>query len=315
MISALQDATQQFNTTAIALQNAATGVSTSAQSTVDGLNGQLKALAAVNLGLQRAQTGTSGQSLLLDQRDTLLKQIATGIGVDVKLETDGRATVTIAGSSAMVLVDAAKPQTAYIGLVQANDGRLSLVASGLATATVVSPQSGSLAGLVDVSNTIASRRADLDVIAQKFSDTINNWNTAGVDGNGAPGAALLSNGSSAATIGVATADISKVAAASTDGVANGNALALKNLRTSTGAEARWALLVATNAQAVSTAKAEASATDSQRDGALTDLQATTGVNLDVEAAQLLQYQQAYSASSKIIQVAKETLQDIMNLFT
>lgn len=317
MVSALQDATQQFNTTATALQNAAAGVSTSAQSTVDGLNGQLKALAAVNLGLQRAQAGTSGQSLLLDQRDSLLKQIATGIGVDVKLQGDGSATVSLTGNSSMVLVDAAKPQnTAYVGLLQAADGRLSLVTSGQAASqTALTPQSGALAGLVDVSNTIASRRADLDTIAQKFSDTINTWNSGGVDGNGAVGAALISNGSSAATIGLATTDISRIAAASTDGVANGNALALKNLRTSDGAEARWALLVSTHAQAVSSANAEASATDAQRDGALTDLTTATGVDLDVEAAQLLQYQQAYSASSKIIQVAKETLQDIMNLFS
>jgi len=314
MMGALQDAAQQFNTTAIALEKAATGLTTSAQSTVDGLNVQLKALAAVNLGLQRAQKGTTGQSLLLDQRDTLLKQIAGGIGIDVKLTTDGRATVTVAGSSAMVLVDAAKPQSAFIGMVQATDGRISLVASGFTDPSAISPQSGSLAGLVDASNVIASRRTDLDAIAQKFSDTINNWNSGGVDGNGAPGAALLSGGSSAATMGLVTTDISKIAAASTGGVANGNALALKNLRTSTGPEAGWALLVATNAQSVATAKAEASATDSRRDSALTDLNATTGVNLDGEAAQLLQYQQAYGACSKIIQVAKETLQEIMNLF-
>lgn len=314
MLGALQNATQQFNSTATALKNAADGVSTSTRSTVDALNNQLSALASVNSGLGRAQPGTTGQALLMDQRDTLLKQISTAIGVDVKLEDNGRATVSITGNSKLVLVDATKPQTAYIGVLESSDNRLSLVASGTSDPMAITPQSGALAGLVDVSNTIASRRADLDTIAQKFSDTLNTWNRAGIDGNGAAGADLISNGSSAATIGMATTDISKIAAASTDGVSNGNALVLKNQRTSSGAEARWALLVSTHAQTVSSANAESSATDAQRDGALTDLTAATGVNLDVEAAQLLQYQQAYGAASKIIQVARETLQEVMNLF-
>jgi flagellar hook-associated protein 1 FlgK len=38
------------------------------------------------------------------------------------------------------------------------------------------------------------------------------------------------------------------------------------------------------------------------------------VDLDNEAAELLRFQQAYSASAKIIQAARETLQDILNLF-
>lgn len=313
MLGALQDATRQFNATAKNLQDAADGVATSARTTVDAFNGQLKALSAVNVGLRRASEGTPAQALLMDQRDALLSKIATAAGVDVRLQPNGAADVTLSGSAAIKLVDATKPETAFLGVLQASDGRLSLVASGLTDQTAISPQSGALSGLVDVSNTIASRRADLDAIAQKFSDTINSWNAAGVDGNGAAGANLI-NGTNAATIGMATTDISKIAAASTGGVANGNALALKDQRTSTGAEARWALLISTHAQTVASAKAEASATDAQRDGALAAVDSVSGVDLDVEAAQLLQYQQAYSASSKIIQVARETLQEVMDLF-
>jgi flagellar hook-associated protein 1 FlgK len=44
------------------------------------------------------------------------------------------------------------------------------------------------------------------------------------------------------------------------------------------------------------------------------LDEVTGIDLDVEAAQLLRYQQAYSGSARIIQVAKEMLQDILGLF-
>jgi flagellar hook-associated protein 1 FlgK len=312
VLSALQDAAHQFNETAQSLKNAADGLSTTTLSTVAKLNGQLKALSAVNTGLRQAAPGTSGQAQLMDQRDALLKQISTAVGVNVRLENDGRANVTLAGNGGVTLVDSGKPQTAFLGVLQGSDGRLSLVASGLTTETAVAPQGGSLAGLVDVSTTIASRRADLDSIAQNFSNTINSWNSAGVDANGAAGAPLIS-GTTAGTIAVATTDLSKIAAASTGGVANGNALALKATRTSTGPEAQWALLVSNHAQTVATASAQASATASQRDGALSDLAGVSAVNLDAEAAKLLQYQQAYTASSKIIQVARETLQDILSL--
>ncbi|TAK09360.1 MAG: flagellar hook-associated protein FlgK, partial [Rhizorhabdus sp.] len=164
-----------------------------------------------------------------------------------------------------------------------------------------------------VANTIAARRDSLDAIAARFAQVMNTWNQAGIDRNGDPGAALVT-GATAATISAATTDLSKIAAASTAGVANGNALALKDYRNSTGPEAQWALLVSTHAQAVSAAKAEQSATATQRDGALQQLDEVTGVDLDVEAAQLLRFQQAYNGSARIIQIARETLQEILGLF-
>jgi flagellar hook-associated protein 1 FlgK len=39
----------------------------------------------------------------------------------------------------------------------------------------------------------------------------------------------------------------------------------------------------------------------------------SGVDLDTEAVDLLRYQQAYSASSRIIQVARDTFQSILDI--
>lgn len=314
MLTSIGDAVEQFHRTGAALKAAADGTATSARSTVDGLNGQLKALSQVNVGLRRASHGTAASAQLLDQRDTLLKQISGAIGIDVRFEDDGRASVTISGSGGLKLVDAQRPDTAFIGVLESGDGRLSLVASGLTPQTAIEPQTGSLSGLVDVSNTIASRRADLDDIAVRFTNQINTWNKAGVDPNGDPGADLISNGTTALGMTVATDDLSKIATASTDGVGNGNALALKNYRTSDGSEAHWALLIATHSQSVASSVSQQSATTAQRDGALLAVDEVTGVDLDVEAAQMLRFQQAYTASAKIIQVARDTLQEILGLF-
>ena len=313
VLSALGDAVNQFSTTAKALKSAAEGVSTSAQNTVTKLNADLKTLAQINTGLRRASAGSAGQALLMDQRDTLLKNISDAVGIDVRLENDGRAEVRLMGDNSAVMLESGNPSSGFVGLVQASDGRLSLALSGLGPQMIISPQSGALAGLVDVSNTIASRRESLDGLAANFASVINTWNQAGVDGNGAAGAALVS-GTTASTLEVTTTDPANVAAASTAGVANGNALALKDYRNSSGPEARWALIVSSHAQGVFAAKAEESATATQRDGAFQQLDEITGVDLDVEAAQLLRFQQAYSGSARIIQVARETLQEIMALF-
>jgi len=313
VLSALGDAVNQFSTTASALKSAAEGVSTSAQNTVTKLNADLKTLAQINTGLRRASAGSAGQALLMDQRDSLLKSISDAVGIDVRLENDGRAEVRLMGDSSAVMLESGSPSAGFVGLVQASDGRLSLALSGLGPQMIIGPQSGALAGLVDVSNIIASRRESLDGLAANFSSVINSWNQAGIDGNGAAGAALV-NGTTASTLTVATSDPLKVAAASTSGIANGNALALKGYRNSSGPEARWALIVSSHAQNVSAAKAEETATATQRDGAFQQLDEITGVDLDVEAAQLLRFQQAYSGSARIIQVARETLQEIMALF-
>lgn len=314
VLTTLTDAAYQFNTTASKLQSAAEGVATAAQNTIDKLNGDLQTLAQINAAMRRAETGSAGKALLMDQRDALLKNISGAIGIDVKLQDDGRADVTLQGDASVHLVDAAKTSPSYVGMIQASDGRLSLMASGYGAAVTMSPQSGSLAGLADVSNSIAARRQSLDAIAANFANVINTWNQAGIDRDGNAGAALIS-GTTAATLAVSTTDLSKIAAASTGGVANGNALALKNYRNSAGPEAAWSLLVSNHAQSVAAAKAEQSATASQKDGAFLQLDEVTGVDLDVEAAQLLRFQQAYNGSARIIQIARETLQEIFNLFS
>ena len=50
---------------------------------------------------------------------------------------------------------------------------------------------------------------------------------------------------------------------------------------------------------------------SLREQAQTDLDAISGVNLDEEAANLLRYQQAYQASSKVIVVADELFSTLL----
>jgi flagellar hook-associated protein 1 FlgK len=107
-------------------------------------------------------------------------------------------------------------------------------------------------------------------------------------------------------------DPALVAAESTDGRLNGNLLALDALRGPNGSEARWNALVSDSATALAAVKSEASAAASWRDNSFASLDEVTGIDLDREAAELLRFQQAYGAASRIIQVARDTFETLLS---
>ena len=72
-------------------------------------------------------------------------------------------------------------------------------------------------------------------------------------------------------------------------------------------------LVTDNAATLKQRRLVADAQTTIRDGAITTRSELTGANLDNEAVDLLKYQQAYQASSRVIQVAKETFQSILEI--
>jgi flagellar hook-associated protein 1 FlgK len=117
----------------------------------------------------------------------------------------------------------------------------------------------------------------------------------------------------AASLAVATSDPALIAAASADGTENGNLLQLPALRGADGSEARWAALVAAQAQSLSAARSEAAAAATRREGSFAARDEVSGIDLDREAAELMRYQRAYDGSAKIIQVARDTIQAILDI--
>jgi len=311
-ISALDEAAAAFRTSAQGLATAAAGISKEAQTSVDALNANLTALGKLNLAILRSENGSAAQASLLDQRDKLVDDISSVINVDTTFEADGTVTLKFAGNSDSMLLKGVA--TYPVSIAQAGNGQLSLYGTlGDGSGAIALP-GGALGGLIDVSAVVADRRATLDGIATDFAAAINSWSAAGVDANGAAGQPLLAIGATgAASLAIAVTDPDAVPAASTDGTSNGNLIALQSLR-SGGAEDRMAALVAGHAQATASVRAEADVTATRRDGALASRDEVTGVDLDREAAELLRFQQAYNGSARIIQVARETLQSILDLF-
>lgn len=312
MMMALEDVASAFRRTGDSLGRAADGIAATAGVEVDAVNNALAALHDVNGAIRTAFPGGSARASLEDERDRLVDFLSERLDVTASTNGDGTASLHMTGASSVSLLAGSGP--GFVTLARAADGRLSLSISVSGTRNALPVGSGRLAGLIDVATTTADKRAALDGLAGDFAVAINDWSAAGVDAGGAGGADLLDCPAGASSLQVVVADADSIPAGAPGGPANGNLLTLDTVRKDSGVEARWTALVSANAQALASAKSEASATASWRDNSYAALDEVTGVDLDFEAAQLLRFQQAYNGSARIIQVARETINAIFDLF-
>jgi flagellar hook-associated protein 1 FlgK len=310
LLSSLDNVAAAFRTDGQALDRLSDGIGQAADIEVASLNDALKALNEINGALGPADAKGSARASLEDQRDQLIDFIAEKLDVNVTIAGDGRTTLASASNSGLSLLSGSGP--GLVVLAKAADGRLSVQLQTNGTVVPLPAAGGKLAGLVDVAQNVADRRAALDGLAVDFTAMVNGWSAAGEDANGNPGAALMSVAGGATSIQSLVTDPDLVPAASPSGTPNGNLLALDAIRDSSAVEDRWGAIVSANAQVLASATAEAAATASWRDNSYAALDEVTGVDLDAEAADLLRYQQAYNASARIIQVARETIQALFD---
>jgi len=304
-LSTVDEAASAIRTSAGELSRVAGAVADAGQSAVTSLNADLATLAEVNLAIRRTGAGTTANAELADQRDGLIDRITQKLDMTVNLAADGSTTLT--RGAATLLIDGT---AATISQTVGPDGRLSFAVNG----TAMTPANGALAGIATSASTVADRRASLDVLATDLASALNTWHAGGRAVANAGGAALLDASGGAIALAALVTDPDAVAAADASGVANGNALALSSVRSGSGVEAQWAALVSTQAQTTSAAQTARAATAARSETADAARDQVEGVDLDREAADLLRFQQAYEASARVIQMAKETVDTILRMF-
>jgi flagellar hook-associated protein 1 FlgK len=123
----------------------------------------------------------------------------------------------------------------------------------------------------------------------------------------------LLSGTSATTIALVSNDPTAIAAATPGGNPAGNLLALSALRGDTGGEERWRLFNHRNAVDLRNARADADAAMVVTDQAVALRDRASGVDLDQEAGEMLRLQQAYGAAARVLQVARDTVQTILDI--
>lgn len=300
-----------FSGTGRALDQVASDLDGTADDATAQLDTLGQALAKVNDGLGRAAAGSSAAASLADQRDSLTEQMSAIADVDVQTDAQGRATVRLGGSSGPVFV--AGNDAGHVTYARGDTGAVSFAVHRDGQATALVPNGGALAGIADAAGRIADARTQVNTLASSFASGVNAVQAGGDDLNGNAGAAMFTAGASPSDLTLSLSDPSGVAAAARGGGArdNGNLATLATLRTSGGFETKTTALVSDTAAALAAKQTVATAQTTIHDGAVTARDAVSGVNLDTEAVDLMRFQQAYQASSRVIQVARETFQSII----
>jgi flagellar hook-associated protein 1 FlgK len=312
MLEAANSVATAFTATGKALDNVAADLDAVAENGVETLTSLGTALAKVNDGLGRATAGTSGAAQLQDQRDQILDQMSAISDISVATDAAGRATVRLGGASGPTLVSGSNAgAVTYVR----DGGSVSFAVHYAGEINTLTPNGGALAGVSDGAQRIADARGQLGAIASSFTSGVNAVQAQGQDLSGTAGAAMFATGATPTDITLALTDPSGIAAAAIGAGTrdNGNLTALASLRTSGAFEANTTTLVSDSAATLASRKTIADAQSSIRDGAVAARDAVSGVNLDNEAVDLMRFQQAYSASSRVIQVARDTFQSILDI--
>lgn len=314
MLEAGQTLADAFTATGASLDNLTDELDSTANDATAKLGSLATALAKINVGFGRLATqNTDATANLADQRDAILEQMSALSDVTVKTDDFGRASVRLGGATGPMLVTGDSAGSVQYG--RDANGATSFVVNLNGETHAFGPTGGALAGIADVASRLADTKALLGSVATDFVTQVNAVQAQGRDLDGNPGAALFAQGSDPMKVGLTLSSARDIAAAAVGGGArdNANLAVLNNLRTSGNYETRVTDIAADNGAVLASRKTVADAQSAIRDGAVTSRDAVTSVDLDSEAVDLMRFQQAYQASGRVIQIARDTLQSILDI--
>jgi flagellar hook-associated protein 1 FlgK len=307
--------TGTFNIASTALDSAAQGLQFEASDGVTQVNTLAQELARVNLRLARAADASSDQTSLLDQRDSLLQKLSAYTDVSAQINsTDGTVKVTVGGTTnPATLVDGGTASTMTMA-IDPTAGTLSFTV-GTSAVTLVG---GALAGKAQALTKLDDVRGKLDAVADAMMKAVNDAQGAGVNLGGTTGAAMFTGqGAAGMTLamtsgsGIATAPASAAGTPNSRDASNLNALRSALASNDPTGDMDALLFDISGTVAGRTVTRDALATIAS--SAKVSLASQAGVDLDNEAANLIRYQQAFQASSKVMQTAKDIFDTLLGI--
>jgi len=316
----------RFNQSAADLTAAQEFLDRQVGQTITDVNRLTSQIADLNADIARAESTGQQANDLRDERGVALADL--GELIEISSIEDATGQLTVFAGRGHVLVD--KERTYQLVAVQnlSNNGLLDVhYDAGAGPTTSLTPviQSGRLKGLLDVRDqTIPSLQASLDTLASEVVAQVNQQHRLGFGLDGSTNQDFFAPvGTTASTITVSLVNVRQIAASSTAaGVPgnNANALALAGLRNADFAP----LGNVTFQEYYSTIAGNFGSTAQGIDGnlraqeilhaQLTSQRASiSGVSMDEELANLLQYQRSFEAASRMIVIADEMFQTILSI--
>lgn len=297
---------------------------------VSGLVGRANAaidrLAALNVQITNASVaGPGAANALRDERARVLDELSALVPVTTSEAAGGALTVSVGGAVAVQGGNVLTRLTTTAGAAGLDGQPLHGVAfagGGSPGGLLADGELGAILGVRD--GDLVQAATNLNAFAQAFASAVNGVQThpAARDLDGNPTAAVpLFTGTTAGTIAVAITDPRRIAAARSTALGdNQNALALAALRDAGQAALGGATFVgwlggeqARIAGAASDADAAARSAAFFASELATQREAVSGVSLEEELARLVEVQHAFQASAKLVSVADELLDDLLQM--
>ncbi|MHB9024213.1 MAG: flagellar hook-associated protein FlgK [Armatimonadota bacterium] len=306
-----------LNDMATKLADVGTQIDFSIEMRVTQINDLSDRLAALNAEIGQAKAEGRAPNDLMDQREEILGQLTTLAGV-TNLSNDEATGITNLGGRALVQGNVAfhiQWDAASRQIVWQSDGSAATIASG------------EIAGLLEVRDgVIPSYLQQLDDIAAALAGAVNSLHNNTLNPNGAvtltgAPAGDFFNGNTAGSIAVSAAilaDAGEIATTGTPGAVGDGSLATQmfNLHQSAliGTQTlnqTAESLVGLVGTATRTAQTNLQASTALQNQVQVQQQAVSGVSLDEEMANLLVYQRAYDASARVLSIADQMLQTLL----
>lgn len=326
VITAADALGKRFNSLREVLSNQRLAVHQQRASMVTQVNSLTGDIAALNQKIVAMSNGQYTPSGLIDQRDQKIDELAGLIGIQVVEQADGSRTVSLRGGQPLVVGSVASTMNVVSNVGGGQSLKLdfmnesfSLVSGNLA---------GQLGGLDDFeNNTLAPLTQSIIDMASGLATNMNSQLAAGFAMDGTPGKPLFnfdptsSNAMLTVNSSLVTQDLGFSSSASEPGD-SGNLLTLIGLKDQpvavsslgsvllgdayTQLVGRLGMDSQQNSVALNTAQTVRKQTEDS-------WKATSGVNSDEEAINLMQYQQMYQANMKVIAVANQLFDSVLEM--
>ena len=316
----------RFNQSAADLTAAQESIDRQVGQTVTDVNRLTSRIADLNTKIAEAESSGQQANDLRDERGVALADL--GELIEVSSIEDASGQLTVFAGRGHVLVDKERTYQ-LVGVPDlSNNGLLDVhYDAGAGPTTNLSPviQSGRLKGLLDVRDqTIPSLRASLDTLASELVIQVNQQHRVGFGLDGSTNQDFfVAAGTTASTIAVSLANARQIAASSTAiGVPgnSANALAVAGLRNTAFAsfgnvtfQEYYSAIAGNFGSTAQGVEGDLRAQQILYDQLTSQRASISGVSMDEEIANLLQYQRSFEAASRMIVIADELFQTILSI--
>ncbi|MES2394215.1 MAG: flagellar hook-associated protein FlgK [Acidobacteriota bacterium] len=320
VIAAGQNLANSFNTASRNLTSIQTGLNKQVSHDVSQINALSQQIAALNPQINALQKSGQDGGTLVDQQDQLVLQLSQLTNASITQTSNGITITTGSGTPLVVGSQSFGLQTAVgsAGMTHVLDGNGTDITSSLT--------GGDLGGTAQTRDGIIPKLlGQLDTLANEVGSAFNAVQAGGYDQGGKAGQAFfnvpVSTAGSAGLIGMALTNPAAVAASSDGSPGDSGNLAnfaeIQTSKLSGGATPveTYANLVYQVGSLTSNLTAQSSALSASLTQLNDQRSSVSGVSIDQEATNLIQYQQAYQAAARVVSTVQQLFQVTISMGT